>query len=86
MAEKLPEELLNKLMMTYENSHGEIVALTTVSHNEVIRRCQAYDGLVEVLEAAQLMLLQTNWNGENAMNIVNNTLTAEQAPKEASDD
>jgi hypothetical protein len=36
----------------------------------IVRACNSHDALLAACKAAHTMLLQTNWNGDDSMNIV----------------
>lgn len=72
------------LKLCYLEDKDNIDLLDTLPHNqtlnfldELVKCWNEYDGLVEALEAAYTMLLQTDWAGDRATDIV--TLTLKRA-------
>ena len=65
--------------------NGKILFTTTIVNapNNAVRLCKcwnSHDALLEACKAAQIMLLQSNWNGDDRINIVSAAIA--QAEKE----
>ena len=62
---------------------GKNIEITKPQANEVIRRCQAYDRLVEALDIANLKLVDGHIIPQKGYRL---TISSERILKEASDD